>query len=221
MGTCSPVFYYVIAYVTPTLVVSLTLGIKQDIYTNYDNVYAQYNSIYCWLNLNNSNELFIVFLLPIAIIVLAFLILCLMSFKERKQSTFKQTDLGLVYHSLLSSLLLLPFKCLITVFLVKFLLDQVNSSDADASNVYQYLYACFTIFYSALIFLVFVVLNKFTKKQMGKAWSSFKTASPLLNESLNASKSKLTAKAEYSSDQFTNFANKISNTNGNVNGVAR
>jgi hypothetical protein len=202
VGTCSPVFYYVIAYVTPTLIVSLTLGIKQDIYTNYDsNMSHQYyasSSIYCWLNLNNTNELFIVFLLPLAVICLTFLILCLMSFKERKQSTFKQTDLGLVYHSLLSSLLLLPFKCVITVFLFKFLIDQVSNASGD---VYQYLYLGFTLVYSILMFLLFVLLNKFTKKNMFKAWLSLKNSSSLLNESLNASKSKLT-------NEFNNFTNK-------------
>ena len=132
-------FYYVIAYVTPTLIVSLTLGIKQDVYTNYDNIAShQYyaSSIYCWLNLSNTNELFIVFLLPLVVICLAFLILCLMSFKERKQSTFKQTDLGLVYHSLLSCLILLPFNCVITIFLVKFLLDQVDSSSLLALSTF-------------------------------------------------------------------------------------
>ena len=203
IGTCSPVFYYVIAYVTPTLIVSLTLGIKQDIYTNYDNISShQYyaSSIYCWFNLNNTNELFIVFLLPLAVICLTFLVLCLMSFKERKQSTFKQTDLGLVYHSLLSSLLLLPFKCLITVFLVKFLIDQINST-GNGSDIYEYLYLCFTLAYSILIFLLFVLLNKFTKKNMLKAWLSLKNSSSLLNESLNASKSKLT-------NEFNNFTNK-------------
>jgi hypothetical protein len=201
VGTCSPVFYYVIAYVTPTLIVSLTLGIKQDIYTNansalvYAAAAASSSSTYCWLNLSDSSELFVVFALPMMLISAGFLLVCLMCYQQRKESTnFKPTDLGLVYHALISSLIILCFMSLQTFFLVKFLSDQiVNLSDSSA---YQHFFAVFALSFSLILFLLFVCVNKFTKKQMHKSWLSLKNStSSLLNESLNASKTKLNAAA--------------------------
>ena len=211
LGSAPPVFYYVIAYVTPTIMVGLTLGIKQDIYSNYDSISGTYPlsqhdlaSVYCWLNMSSYNEVFIVFFLPITAIVFAFLVLTILSFKESKQSTFKQTDISLVQHSLILSIILLPFKCLVTIFLVLFLNAStcVYQSNANESSIYQYLYLSMSIVYSIVIFFAFVLFNKYTKSQLAKAWSSFKNSS-LLNDSLNASKSKLTNKLQYINEPFT------------------
>ena len=62
----------------------------------------------------------------------------------------------------------------------------------------------FALLYAILVFLLFVLLNKFTKRNMSKAWLSLKNSSSLLNESLNASKSKLTSEF----NQFTNRSTK-------------
>src|SRR5690606_14159952 len=112
IGSCPPVFYYLIGYITPATVLGLTLGIKQDIvYTNhssqsslfyYDYYYYYTSTIYCWLNVSALPEFFFVFVLPIAVCVLVFLILMLLSYKElRNTTTFKQTDLSLVKQNMI------------------------------------------------------------------------------------------------------------------------
>ena len=205
IGSCSPVFYYVIAYVIPTIVVSLTLGIKQDIYTNFDTIGFSNNypitsldlsSVYCWLNLNSYNEIFFVFLLPIGIITFSFLLMAVLSYRESKKSTFKQTDVSLVYYSLIGSLILLPFQCLMTVFLMMFLSAALITNNSYESTLYQHLYLSISFIYSILLFLIFIVFNKNNKMQLMKAWSLIKNRK-MLNDSLDGSKSKMNYKPPF------------------------
>jgi hypothetical protein len=183
----SPVFYYVIAYVLPTIIVSLTLGLKQDVYsTRHPSDYTIDSSLYCWLNLNNYNDLFYVLLFPIGIISFGFFILIILSYRETKRSTFKQTDINLVSYSLISSLIFFPFMCFMTVFMVMFLnasLNQVLTGNLaltsisfiyESSTLYQYLYIAFSFGFSIIVFMVFILFNKHIKSQLSKARTSFK-----------------------------------------------
>jgi hypothetical protein len=188
-GTCSPVFYYVIAYVVPAIVVSLTLGIKQDMYTNMEwtrNVRVDLSSVYCWLNVGNYNELFFVLLLPIGLATLGFLLMALLSYHESKKTTFKQTDMCLVYSSLIGSLVLLPVQCLLTVFLLMFLSATLVSGNAFESTVYQHVFLGVSFLYSLLVLSTFILFNKTNKSQLAKSWDLIKTSSrQMLNESWN------------------------------------
>ncbi len=210
IGSCSPVFYYVIAYVIPTIVVSLTLGIKQDIYTNFDTIGFSSNypitgldlsSVYCWLNLNSYNEIFFVFLLPIGMITFSFLLMAVLSYRESKKSTFKQTDVSLVYYSLIGSLILLPFQCLMTVFLMMFLSAALITNNSYESTLYQHLYLSISFIYSILLFLIFILLNKNNKIQLMKAWSLIKNQKMMLNDSLDGSKSKINYKPPFAASK--------------------
>ena len=95
-----PLFYYILALGLPAICVSLTLAIKQEIYTNFslfgnlyettsntnshihgssnnNNSFANFyiSSVYCWLCVTNYYEIFYVLILPLAIIFIA--IICL------------------------------------------------------------------------------------------------------------------------------------------------
>ena len=86
-----PLFYYIIAIALPTIVVSLTLGIKQDIYTNFSlftsltnsaNSFSNFylSSVYCWLCVTNYYEIFYVLVLPLALLLLVILMIIVLSF---------------------------------------------------------------------------------------------------------------------------------------------
>lgn len=182
VGSALPVFYYVIGYVAPSIIVSITLGIKQDVYTNYDLTLSFLNypiskldlsSVYCWLNINNFTDIFFIYILPITIVVFLFLCLTLLSYKEIQKNTFKQTDLKLVYQSLIGSLILLPFNCAITVCLLLFLnaastTGQLANLVLNEANIYQHLFLIFSVCYSILAFVILVLCNKQNKAQLGK-----------------------------------------------------
>lgn len=177
IGSRLPVFYYVIGYIAPIIIVSLTLAIKQDIYTNYDLTLSFINypvnkldlsSVYCWLNINNFNDILYILIFPIGIFVFLFLILGILSYKEIKKTTFKQTDVKLVFQSLLSSLVLLLVNFCMTLFLLLFLNASNSQSSVNESNIYQHLFLFFSLTYSILTFLIFIALNKANKAQLYK-----------------------------------------------------
>ena len=196
-----PVFYYTIAIVIPALVVSLTLGIKQEIYTNYTYLQQLYNgnafssyfssTLYCWLCTNSTNfyDIFYVFILPISIISLFLLIFTILCYNESKRTTFKQAEVPFVTQNLLSCILLLPAQFSISFLIIMTVFTAGSYSSHKEFNIYQYLYLGFSIFYSLLIFAVLIIGNKSVKKQIKKSWSS--TCTKNLNESLDTSKLKL------------------------------
>jgi hypothetical protein len=229
-SSSAPLFYYVLAYAVPAIVISLTLGIKHDVYTNSCNLLAdsyyetmsaqsgsgyQYyslsSSLYCWLNANNINDIFYVLLLPVMVLVGAFGVLCILCYNESKRKTFKQADINLVYHSLITTLILLPFHCLITAFLFLFMYTAGGGSTSNTlglnnlalglssvlmhsnidSNVYQHLYLSFSFLHSLILFILLIMFNKYNKTLLLKWWQSMRGVNFMLNESLDASKSKL------------------------------
>lgn len=188
-GSCAPVVYYLIGYVLPTLMVSLTLGIKNDVYTNYDSTITIFNypiarldcsSVFCWLNINQTNELFVVYLLPVVVMVFFSLVLLMLSCRELKKTNFKQTDISLVNRSLVSSFVLIPFKCLMSVFLLMFLqtsssVQQVDTSLLnDESFIYQHLFLLFSFVFSSCVFILFVLVNRQVKCKFRLKWTQIK-----------------------------------------------
>ncbi|RMZ97533.1 cadherin EGF LAG seven-pass G-type receptor 2-like isoform X1 [Brachionus plicatilis] len=167
IGVSTPVFYYLVGYIAPLIMVSLSLGIKNDIYTNYQATvnflnYPKYkldiSSVYCWLNINNYNEIFFIFILPIGTMTLLVLLLSMLSYKESKKNTFNQTDLNLVNQNVLSVIVFLPFNCLMTLFLFLFLSASLTSQVGSAM-VYQHLFAVCSLIFSVVIFASFFVLD--------------------------------------------------------------
>jgi hypothetical protein len=185
LGSTPPVFYYLVAYLAPIIVIGLTLGIKQDVYTNYDSnlasLYAYQpdltSSIYCWLNVNYIAECMFVFVLPLSICILLFAVLTVLSYRELRNTTFKQTDLELVQQSLIASIILLPFMCATTVFLFLFLSTSTTirlTTTPNDSVIYEYLYLMLTFAYSVLVFILFIILNKSNKSFVGAVCSLLK-----------------------------------------------
>jgi hypothetical protein len=185
IGSTPPVFYYLIAYLAPIIVIGLTLGIKQEVYTNYDsNLASMYayqpdltNSVYCWLNVSYLAECTFVFILPLSVSILLFLVLIVLSYKELRNTTFKQTDLELVQQSLIGALILFPFMCATTAFLFVFLSSSTAirlTTTVNESIIYEYLYLLLTFAYSLLAFVLFILLNKSNKSFVGAVCSLLK-----------------------------------------------
>lgn len=167
IGVSTPVFYYLIGYIAPLIMVSLSLGIKNDIYTNYQATvnflnYPKYkldiSSVYCWLNINSYNEIFFIFILPIGTITVLVLLLSFLSYKESKKNTFNQADLNSVNQNLLIVIIFLPFNCLMALFLFLYLSSSLTSQTVSAM-VYQHLFAVCSLIFSVVIFGSLFVLD--------------------------------------------------------------
>lgn len=176
IGVSTPVFYYLIGYIAPLIMVSLSLGIKNDIYTNYQATvnflnYPKYkldiSSVYCWLNINSYNEIFFILILPIGTMTVLVLLLSMLSYKESKKNKFNQTDLNSVNQNLLSVIIFLPFNCLMAVFLFLFLSSSLTSQTISAL-VYQHLFAICSLMFSVVIFTSFFVLDNENREYLVK-----------------------------------------------------
>jgi len=209
-GSRLPVFYYVIALGIPGIIVSLTLGIKQDIYTNSSffinlsdsnapalqgtSSFTQFyfSSIYCWLCVTNYYEMFYVFLLPILVVIFLIVIILVLCVNECKGTAFKQADVTVVQQNLINCAVILPCQCLITLFLLLLIYTAGSVASLSEFKIYQYLYLTASTAYSILMLLLYVVLNKTNKNNLVKACRSLLNKNKsILNESLNASKLKL------------------------------
>ena len=207
-GSRLPVFYYVIALGIPGIVVSLTLGIKQDIYTNasffinlsdtsapmHGTAFSQFyfSSIYCWLCVTNYYEMFYVFLLPILVVVFLTVIILILCINESKGTAFKQADVTVVQQNLINCAVILPCQCLMTLFLLLLIYTAGSIGSMSEFKIYQYLYLAASTGYSILMLLLYVVLNKANKSNLVKVCRSMLNKNKsILNESLNASKLKL------------------------------
>lgn len=203
-----PVFYYVIGLGIPGIIVSLTLGIKQDIYTNFNlfsnlyetqlagdkNTFANFylSSVYCWLCVTNYYELFCVFLLPIAIICALILIFMLLCIKESRRTTFKKSDVPVVKHNLISCFSILLFQALVTIFLLMLIYSGSSSNLLREFGIYQYLYIAASIIYSVQLAIVLLIFNKTNRENLIKVKNSYKNrSSSALNDSLDTSKHNL------------------------------
>jgi hypothetical protein len=142
LGSTPPVFYYLIAYLAPVMIIGLTLGIKQDVYTSYDpagqSMYSFFQSspdqlaggspLYCWLNVTSHLlECMFVMVLPAGICFALFITLVALGYKELRNTTFKQTDLELVQQSLVGAVFLMPLMCATTAFLIVFLITATSA----------------------------------------------------------------------------------------------
>ena len=197
IGSKAPAFYYVIAYVIPSILSSLSLGIKQDLYTS--SFFTNSISIYCWLNVANIYDIFYALFLPIIIIILFAFFFILMSYKETLRKTFKQTDVSLVRYSMISLLVLLALHS----FLITCIYLQLSSLNnrMNLFIIYENLYLFLSLVYSIVIVFLFLICDRYTKlhiykniikKLMGK--------SGFLDESLSASKANLCAKSPYNNN---------------------
>lgn len=162
LGSSAPVFYYAIGYLTPIILISLTLGIKQDVYTNIDSTSYSMSNMYCWLNVESMSDLLFVYIGPIAMCVFFFLALAGLSFREFKKTTFKQTDLELVKQSLFSSVLILPIVCATSCFQFLFIRASIGVS-SETPAVYEYIYLLASLICSFLLFCLFILFNKNNK----------------------------------------------------------
>jgi len=199
-----PLFYYAIALGIPVIVICLTLSIKQEIYTNYSFLTVLYNgnafssyfssTLYCWLCTANSlNDIFYVLLLPISVISVFLIVLSLLCYSESKRTTFKQADVPLVTQNLIFFVFgLLPVQFLLSFFSLMIIYTSGSYGSLREFNIYQYLYMSFSLFYSILIILCLIILNKSVRSQLKKSWSLLLfSKNKMLNESLDTSKLKL------------------------------
>jgi hypothetical protein len=185
-GSKPPAFYFVIAYVVPSIIASLTLGIKQDLYT----VWSSSNAFnYCWFNLANIYDIVYALVIPTMLTVTIFFVVCLLSYRELKRKTFKQTDVELVRFSLVANLIILPVQSLVllSIFLVVFMLHKENFF------YYEIAFLCASVVYSMLIVLLTFVFNKAFNGHFQKIFHTIKDSVGDYenNADLNVSKSKL------------------------------
>nr|QVK45661.1 G protein-coupled receptor [Proales similis] len=164
----SPAFYYVIAYGLPTAIISLTLGLKPEVYTNCDMSLSYQTNLYCWLRLDNLNQLFYALLLPLGLLSVMFLLIVILSYFESKKTSFKQTDPNLVRSSLSCGALLFIIQAF-NSFTMIMLLKNALQSDYD---LYLYAYE-----FSALLLGIFVLflLVLFNNDRKCFLFSSFKS----------------------------------------------
>lgn len=219
-----PIIYYLIGYLLPLISVGLTLGLKQDLYTNYDATLSiilypmarlhDMSSVFCWLNVNQQAEILYSYLAPILVILVLFLALLAFSYRELKLNTFKQTDVKLVNQSIVASLALLPIKCGVTLFLLMFLstsssVTQTSSSYWTEASVYEACYLVFVLAFAVMMFALFVLMNRQVKESLVKLWQ--KGSSRIVgrysekDEEELRRKSAVKAKMEYRNEPFGGF----------------
>ena len=198
-GSRLSLVYYVVSCAIPAIVVALTLGLKQEVYTNLFSLNDLYagsvesffsSSLYCWLCVTNRYEIFYVLLLPIGVVVFLVLFFGVLCFVESKRNSFKETEVPVVRHNLVSSALVLVVQCCITFFLSMFVYTSSLPNASSASphlTTYQYLYLGAALLHSVVILLSFVLFNKHTKSQLISSWTLLVAKSPPLDHSLDAS----------------------------------
>jgi cadherin EGF LAG seven-pass G-type receptor 1 len=117
-----PLVYYLAAYILALLSTGLTLGLKNDLFTNFDSTLSlivpfnspaaahhfDMSSLFCWLNVNQQTEIVYAYFVPILILISVGLVLLGLAYRQLRLNTFKQTDVGLANQSILASLILLP-----------------------------------------------------------------------------------------------------------------
>ena len=194
VGSNAPAFYYVIAYVLPSILTSLTLGIKQELYTS--TFYSTKASIYCWLNVSNTYDIIYALLLPIVIIIVFSISLILLSYKESLRKTFKQTDVGLVRLNMIYVFILLS----IHSFLITCIYLQLNSLNVRANIfvIYENFYLVASLIYSIVILFLFIICDRYTKLIVYKnIIERIIGKNAFLDQHLSASKDHLCNKSPY------------------------
>lgn len=200
-GSSLPVFYYIIAVAIPGIIVSLTFGIKEDIYTNFSlfsNLYDSssgsqsfanfyLSSVYCWLCVTNYYEIIYVFLLPIIIILISILILMVLCLNECRRTTFKKSDVPIVKQNILTCLSIIVFQAILTAFLLMLVYTATSSNLIQEFTIYQYLYLSASIVYSIQLFVVLFIFDSTNKEYVIKLKNSYLNKT-VLNESLDTSK---------------------------------
>jgi len=211
-----PVFYYVISLAVPVIIVSLTLGLKQDVYTNYSflsqlyngNIFSSYfsSTLYCWLCVNSTSfyDVFYVFLLPISIVSVFVIVLSVLCFNESKKTTFKQADVPIVKQNMFICLfILLPMQLLVSFFIFMTIYSSGSYGSMQEFTVYQYLYLGSSMLQSIIILFALILLNKTVRSQLMKSWNSLCSKNKTLNESLDTSKLKLYNRSPNLKDAIT------------------
>lgn len=150
-----PLIYYMIGYVLPLVSTGLTLGLRQDLFTNYDDSSALtiiqsssgptqihrldgIASLFCWLNVHQPTDIVYSLILPISFILAVFICSAALVYRQLRRRNLKQqqqqTDPKLVPHSLIAALLLLPFMSGTTMFMFMFLTTSSSLTAAPTSG---------------------------------------------------------------------------------------
>ena len=198
VGSKAPVIYYAIAYVIPSILISLTLSIKQDLYSS--TFFSNKASTYCWLNLTNIYDIIYSLALPALLIITFSILLLILSYKESIRKTFKQTDVRHVRYSMTCVLVLLLIHSLSTTF-IYLQLNSLNIKD-NLFVIYENLYLVISLVYSILILFLFIICDRHTKLSIYKnVFERIIGKNIFLDQSLSASKDYLCNKSPYSTDK--------------------
>lgn len=232
-GTKVPMFYYVLALALPAIIVSLTLGIKQDIYTNFSlfsNLYESnsaqtmnnfshfyLSSVYCWLCITNYYEIFYVFALPLIIIFVCIIILMILCLHECTRTTFKKSDVPIVKQHIISSVSILTFQTLVSVFLLLVIYTASSSNLLREFIIYQHVYVAATLAYSIQLFLILFVFNRTNKENLLKVKKSYSSNKSVLNESLDTSKHNLYKRSPLQASSKVSDSNNQEDSNAAIN----
>jgi hypothetical protein len=235
-GTRPPLIYYAFGYLLPAAIIILTLSIKQNIYTNYsfldqistaiDSSYLMNANLYCWLNVSSFEDVCYVLVLPICILVVAFVVTCLVAYRESVRDTFKQTDIKFVQKNLITSFILLAFVSLTTFSLIMLIYTSTNTfidsliisksnqieSQMNSSNlqvVYQYVYTLVSICNAITFYFILIIYYKYDTFNIVKVFDSIRTCN--VNEKTSQSSSSWPNSLSISDDS----ENQISKTNLN------
>lgn len=232
-GAKVPMFYYVLALGLPAITVSLTLGIKQDIYTNFSlfsNLYESnsaqtmnnfshfyLSSVYCWLCITNYHEIFYVFALPLITILVCIIILMILCLHECTRTTFKKSDVPIVKQHIISSVSILTFQVLVSVFLLQVIYAASSSNLLREFIIYQHVYVAATLAYAIQLFLILFVFNRTNKDNLLKVKKSYSSNKSVLNESLDTSKHNLYKRSPLQASSKVSDSHNQEDSNAAIN----